>query len=51
MLVVGGINSERAGINNIIFNDFYCGVVATECEEQKNKMQPLWTQFLQWKTP
>ena len=38
MLVVGGINSERTGMNNIIFNDFSCGVVATEYEEQKNKM-------------
>ena len=48
---MGGINSEHAGINNIMFNYFYHSILATEYEELKNKMQPLWSQFLQWKTP
>ena len=50
MLVNGGINSEHTDINNIMFNYFYHGILATEYEELK-KMQPLWAQFLQWKTP
>ena len=51
MLVVGGINSEHTGINNIKFNYSYHGILATEYEELKYKMQPLWAQFLHWKTP
>ena len=51
MLVVGGINSEHIGINSIMFNNSVHGILATEYEDVKNKMQPLWAQFLQWKTP
>ena len=51
MLVDGGINSEHIGINNIMFNYSYHGKAATEYEELKTKMQPLWAQFSQWKTP
>ena len=41
MLVDGGINSEHIGINNVMFNYFYHGILATEYEELKTKMQPL----------
>ena len=51
MLVDGGINSEHTGINIIMLNYSYHGILATEYEELKNKMKPLWAQFLQWKTP
>ena len=51
MLVVGGINSEHIGINGIMFNYSDHNILATKYEELKNKMQPLWAQFLQWKTP
>ena len=51
MLVDGGIHSEHTGINNIMFNYSFHGILATEYEELKNKMQPLWAQCLQWKTP
>ena len=50
MLVDGGINSEHIGINNIMFTYCYHGILATEYEELKNKMHPLWAQFLQQKT-
>ena len=33
MLVDGGINSEHTGINNIMFNYSYHGILATEYEE------------------
>ena len=51
MLVDEGINSEHIGINNIMFNYSYDGILATEYEELKTKMQLLWAQFSQWKTP
>ena len=38
-------------INNIMFNYSYHSILATDYEELKHKMQPLWTQFSQWKTP
>ena len=50
MLVDGRINSKHIGINDM-FNYAYHGILATEYEEQKNKIQPLWTQSLQWETP
>ena len=50
MLVDGGINFEH-GMNNIMFNYSYHGILATEYEELKTKIQPLWAQFLQWKMP
>ena len=37
MLVVRRINSEHIGINNIMFNYSYHGILATEYEELKNK--------------
>ena len=46
----GGINSEHTGINNIMLNYSHHGISATEHEELKKKIQPLWAQFLQWKT-
>ena len=45
MLVDGGIHSEHTGINNITFNYSSHVILATEYEELKNKMQPLWAQF------
>ena len=42
MLVVGGMNSEHIGINNIMFNYSYHGTLAIEYEELKNTMKPLW---------
>ena len=51
MLVDGRINSEHIGMNNIMFNYSYLGISVTEYEELKTKMQPLWAQFSQWKTP
>ena len=48
MLVDGGINSEHTGINIIMLNYSYHGILATEYEELKNKMKPLWSQFSQW---
>ena len=47
MVVDGGINSEHAGIDNIMLNYSHHGTLATEYEELKNKMQSLWAQFLQ----
>ena len=41
MLVVGGINSEHIGKNNIMFNYPYHDILVTEYEELKSKMQPL----------
>ena len=51
MLVAEGINSKLTGINNIMLNYSYHSILATEYEELKYKMQPLWAQFLHWKTP
>ena len=51
MLVDGGINSEHIGINNIMFNYSYHHIMAIEYGELETIMQPLWAQFLQWKTP
>ena len=42
ILIDGGINSEHIDINNIMFNYSYHGILATEYEELKTKMQPLW---------
>ena len=41
ILIDGGINSEHIDINNIMFNYSYHGILATEYEELKTKMQPL----------
>ena len=51
MLVDGGISSEHTGINNVMFDYSYHRILAIEYEKLKNKMQPLWAQFLQWKIP
>ena len=51
LLVFGGINSEHIGINNIMLNYSYYGILAAEYEELKNKMQPLLAHFSHWKTP